>query len=106
MLLCQKSYLGILWCNLLKIQMLHTAKNHILVTGKFDSFILQCGQFLDLLLLILTKQIHVAEQKHASIQHPFDKCWHEMHSILLSHKDEVFQLPALLCLNRGKVSVH
>jgi hypothetical protein len=29
-----------------------------------------------------------------------------MHSILLSHKDEVFQLPALLCLNRGKVSVH
>jgi len=46
-----------------------------------------------------TQQIHVAKQKHAFIQHPFDKRQHEMHSILLNHNDKIFQLPALLCFS-------
>lgn len=83
----------------------YTGKNDILVTGKFDSFVLQSSQFLNLLLPIITKQIHVAKQKHAFIQHPFDKGWHQMNSILLGRNNEIFQLPALLCFNRGKVSV-
>ena len=30
----------------------------------------------NLLLTVITQQIHVAKQKHAFIQHPFDKCRH------------------------------
>jgi len=50
------------------------------------------------------QQIHIAKQKHAFIQHYFDKRWLEMHSILLSRNDKTFQLPALLyfstqCIN-------
>jgi len=44
---------------------------------------------LDLLLTVTTQQIHVAKQKHAFIQHPFDKGWHELHSILLTLNDNV-----------------
>ena len=46
-----------------------------------------------------TQQIHVAKQKHAFIAHPFDKCRREMQSILLSHNNKTFQLPALLCFS-------
>jgi len=49
-----------------------------------------------------TQQIHVAKQKHAFIAHPFDKCRREMQSILLSHNNKTFQLPALL---KGQVDL-
>ena len=53
----------------------------------------------NLLLTVITQQIHVAKQKHAFIQHPFDKRRHDMHSILLNRNDKIFQLPALLCFS-------
>ena len=43
----------------------------------------------NMLLTVITQQIHVAKQKHAFIQHPFDKGWHELHSILLTLNDNV-----------------
>jgi len=57
---------------------------------------------LDLLLTVITQQIHVAKQKHAFIANPFDKCRREMQSILLSHNNKTFQLPALLCFSTEK----
>ena len=56
----------------------------------------------NLLLTVITQQIHVAKQKHAFIAHPFDKCRREMQSILLSHNNKTFQLPALLCFSTEK----
>jgi hypothetical protein len=52
---------------MMKTRQMLEQKIHVLVTGKFHPFSLECIQFVNLLGPMVTKQIDESKQKHAFV---------------------------------------